>query len=669
MTVQVDIDGVGTVEIGDEFRNMSPQEQNGVIAHIVEQTKKGVKSGLPSNQEDPGFLADAARSIGRAVPFNDRIVAGLKTLTGTGEGADYATNLENERKANESLIQRHPFLGNMGTAAASMLVPLAPAAAASNATTMLGKVGLGAATGAGIGSVMGASSAPDFTDPAGTAKNIAGGTALGGLLGGAMPLVAKGIGSAYSGVRGLLDGGASGMSRAATGHIAGAIEADTPQVVQSEVSRLGPNAMLADAGPASLGKAQGAALNSDDGRSIVTNALNARKAGANGRIINTVNNELGQAESPQTVTNNLRTFKTAVDNANYTPALTNAPPVNIAPLAVALEQSRAVNDGTSIGRAVERLNNALYETRQVPGYNQPQQVLKTDAENLHRLKMELDNMINYDAPGLGVSAGSGQKDNAILKTIRYHLNDALEQNVPGYAEANAASSALNRRIEAVDKGTKVLGSGPTAQWPEDLARDYAAMEPGERAALFKGTRGEIERNIRTKANDLTALKDVIKGEGDWNRERLSTVVGPGPTNRLINTLESEAKFADTHNKVVENSQTAQRTAAAKNMKPEPASETPFFNPNSTVSGMTVTAAKKGVGLLANQFRADPTRSYGEVADILTRQGQERDKALAAIMDYLNRRQTFARQGGIVGNSLAAPAVGLLGYEARRRLGR
>ena len=54
------------------------------------------------------------------------------------------------------------------------------------------------------------------------------------------------------------------MSRGAAQHLVSAMEADGPAAVQAHVKELGPDAMLVDAGPAFLGKGQGASLNSDE---------------------------------------------------------------------------------------------------------------------------------------------------------------------------------------------------------------------------------------------------------------------------------------------------------------------------------------------------------------------------------------------------------------------
>jgi hypothetical protein len=74
------------------------------------------------------------------------------------------------------------------------------------------------------------------------------------------------------------------------------------------------------------------------------------------------------------------------------------------------------------------------------------------------------------------------------------------------------------------------------------------------------------------------------------------------------------------------------------MKPDPSSETPLFNPNSTLTGMAATIGKKGVQkVLDALLSSDPTKHYGEVARALTEQGSARDARLMSIIDAINSR--------------------------------
>jgi hypothetical protein len=283
-------------------------------------------------------------------------------------------------------------------------------------------------------------------------------------------------------------------------------------------------------------------------------------------------------------------------------------------------------------------------------------VSQNDANVLHKVKGELDNVIQYDAPGLDVPAGAVSRQQASLKGLRHELNSTLEDQVPGYAEANAQSAALAKRGEAVEAGTQYLGSGKTTPSPDRFAAEFDPLSQGEKIAFAKGSRGNIDRVLGTKANDLQALRGELQGEGGWNGAKIATVHGQDAADQLAGSVDRNLKFRDTYNKVVENSQTAQRTAAAKAMKPDPSSETPLLNPNMSVTGLLATGAKKAINAGVNALRPDATRSFGEVARVLSAQGSERDRHLAALVDALSRRQGHTAMSQDVGNRAALVAA-------------
>jgi hypothetical protein len=242
--------------------------------------------------------------------------------------------------------------------------------------------------------------------------------------------------------------------------------------------------------------------------------------------------------------------------------------------------------------------------------------------------------------------------------MRGAINDALETQVPGYGAANDVSSALAKRSKAVGLGTQYLGSGKTTPSPDRFAAAFDPLAHGEKIAFAKGSRGEIERVVGTKANDLQALRGELQGEGGWNTAKIATVHGQPAADQLVNSVDRNLKFRDTYNKVVENSQTAQRNAAAQEMKPSPSTEIPLFNPNATMTGIGTTLVKKGAQKVLNaMMESDPTRPYGTVARALSEQGSARDATLAKIVDALNSRRANAAAGAsTVGNTSAVVAA-------------
>ena len=499
-----------------------------------------------------------------------------------------------------------------------------------------------------------------------------------GLLGG----VASPKGFEYA--NGLLQGGADGISRGATKPLVKALGIDGPDAVKAQMTRLGPDAMLADAGDSFLGKAQGV-MGVDEGRAALAKALRSRNEGTVARIGGDVEGAVGPAHPAEgdavAVTKNIIDHRSNIDGINYPAALDSAPDVKTAHILTQLDDMipRSVDMER---KALENLRGMLMKTERQPRMdpNTPGhqaidsrgnpifdevKVSQNDAGILHKVKVALDNVIEHDQPGLGVPAGAVKMQQGTLKNMRGQLNSALEDQVPGYAEANQASSALAKRAEAVQAGTKYLGTGPETPSPARYAEEHAAKSIGEQIAQAKGSRVTIERILGTKANDLQALGNALQGEGGWNTAKIATTHGQDAADQLVATVDRNKKFRDTYQKVVEGSQTDIRKAAREEMKPDLSKETPLINPNMSMSGLPLTILKKGANAALNMVRPDPTKSYGEVARVLSAQGPQRDAHLAALVEALSRKHANSAVGkGVAKNAIASALLAEQGQGSR-----
>jgi hypothetical protein len=90
------------------------------------------------------------------------------------------------------------------------------------------------------------------------------------------------------------------------------------------------------------------------------------------------------------------------------------------------------------------------------------------------------------------------------------------------------------------------------------AADAATGARRQSSGSGKGARADIERIIGTNANDRVALQRVIKGEGDWNPQKLATLFGQDKADRILAVLDREKTFDLTSNRVIKNSATAER---------------------------------------------------------------------------------------------------------------
>lgn len=660
------------------------------------ESSTGLRASMDAGsvESDPGpsvmrTVAQAMRAASNGLTFNntDRIAAALNAAVGNG---DYAGNLAGQRKESSKFSREHPFWDLPANIAGASVLPLGVFGAAANRSTMIGRTLAGAGTGAVLGGAAGAGASPDWTDLKQLGKDTAWGMGTGAGIGGTIPGASAAIGKGYNKIATALAGDASGMSSGASKELIPALKADGPDAVKAELARLGPQAMLADTGFALQGKASGAALNNDEARSVVFRNLKGRDAATNERISSDVNRALGPAEDPQTVKSYIDAHRTATDNVAYPAALQGAPAISTAPILTQVDHMLTQTPAGSMERrALTNLRGMLMTTERRPlldaqghpqydnlGHERWQEVpvSQNDANVLHKVKMEMDRVINYDEPGLGLPPGAAKTAQGTLKNLRYQINDALEQQVPGYREANSASSALAKRAEAVGEGTQYLGSGKTTPSPERFAAEFAQkpgqQEPrsiGEQIAFAKGSRGEIDRVLGVKANDLQALKGELQGEGGWNTAKIATVHGQEAADELAASVDRNLKFRDTHNKVVENAQTAQRTAAKEAMSPNPPNDLPdLIQPSSTFFGTLATAGKRLANAAYHGMQEDPTRHYPEIAQVVTAQGPEAEQFRAALAAALMRREGIDASTKAVGTGAGLSASILANALLQRR---
>jgi hypothetical protein len=764
--------------------------------------------------EDKGALSvdNVVRSLANGITFGgaDRLAAFMGSKTGVGgDAGDYEGNLAKQRDLTNAYAAEHPvanaagnIVGNVGGMAAAATIPGVAAALPDAAPTMLGKIGQGAAAGAGVGAIQGANEAPDWSNVGETVNSTTRGAGAGAIFGSGFPLVAKGVGKGYSAIVDSLGDFGPDISKPAGRILAKALRASDPGAVEAQAAALGPDSTLLDAAPSMLRKGQGAAGNSEEAHNILAAALRKREAGTTGRLTSDVNDNFGTAVEPIQAQADIAAHRSEVDNANYGAALGQSlahpapPPVDVAPVLdrvngligesapgtdihkalsrvrdmlhapnpdaadaasispalssappmppkpqtlvnfiqnaggmrdtngdlVSLGHNRFpglvtnkgldpdlmremaheagfLGDGTSdsIGEttvqdlldklgehptysahdsdvvdawnaandartnpAGERMSAAEYRARftgrdasSAPLSTVPQ----TRADLLHEVKKELDKAIEYpEQASLGLPAGALKTGQARLKQARFALNDALETQVLGYAEANAASAALAKRGEAVASGSKLLRAD--APWPDRVASERATMQPGERAAQAMGLRGAMESKIRNTANDITAGKYIVGGEGDFNRDTLGHVFGQAPTQNFVGAVNRERTFADTANKVLSGSETSPRTQAIKEMAPFRVGTV------STIGHALSKAIDKFGGGAIDKVLGDVTKSYPEVARVLSSSGPERDAYIRALRASETRSGAASVKGQKIGDR-SALAAALLANGATR----
>ncbi len=496
-------------------------------------------------------LVDGVPVVGPMVlGATQRAAAGLRTLV---DGGSYDDRLKQAQDITSRAQEEHPYISTAGNIAGAVggTIPLmmaAPGAFGAGTGSFMARSGASALSGTAIG---GADSA---VRSGGDLEEIGNGAWKGFAAGAAGPAIAATVGAAYRGVANRFADRAAAKAAGTTPGVlrdlarTAADDGLDAAAMRTRLDELGPNAMMADLGPGLQGKAASLAAMPGRAQSVMRDALNQRQAGANARIGTALDDSLGPAPVPSRLNEGVQANQRALASG-YNEAFRNARPHDVQAIADDLEKSIGRLRGDA-QRKLSQVRDMLDETRT--------NRLSTDPRVAFETRQAIDGMLTSEADPKVIGA---------LSEARQMLDDALTRSVPGLKQVDAQYAELARQREAVARGQQLLDSGRTAPRPPELAAELqAGAQPGPfqmgpsavPLRLSQGARAEIDRIVGTNANDVVALNRLIKGEGDWNRQRLSMLFGQEKADRLFRVLESERQFAGTHNVVTRNSETARR---------------------------------------------------------------------------------------------------------------
>ncbi|WP_187969225.1 hypothetical protein [Aquibium microcysteis] len=474
-----------------------------------------------------------------AAPFSDRSLTEIR---------------DSMSRASNQVRQDNPGAALAGGVTGAVMGTM-PMIAAAPAAFGMGGAGLGARSlvsglsGAALGGA----------DAAARGGDVGRGAMMGGAGGLVAPAAGQAAGAAYRAASDwLARRGVSrlaGMTPKAVSDLVRAMDADgiSPAAARQRLAEMGPDAMMADLGPNLQQTAAGLVAAPGPSRAIVQGAIRGRDAGANRRILSALDDTLGPAGIPSQIDDTIRSGQRAL-SPEYEAAFANARRVETQPIADTLD-SLAVNLRGEAQSAVQGVRRML----NVTGTDQ----LDPNPYTLFQVRQAIDGMLD------GATDGNVRR---ALSGARQQIDETLRQSVPGIKGVDAKFAELARQREALERGQTFLDSGRTAPRPQELASEFrqGALPRGEMVGpsavplrLREGARAEIDRIVGTNANDRVALQRIVKGDGDWNRQRLATLFGQDKADRIIKVLDNERAFAETGDFVTRNSATAARTEAVR----------------------------------------------------------------------------------------------------------
>lgn len=586
-----------------EFAPVPPPSMASRAADIVSGVTGGIVEGIPI--AGPYIRAGA-----------DRAAALARSVTG---GKPYAEELAGLEARGRQFKEEHPYADTGAQIAGGVLgtipaVVAAPTAFGAGSGGLLARSALSGLTGAGIG---GADTAVRTGgDTAESAKGAGVGALFGLVSPGAGQLVGRGVGALGDAIA-ARRAPVPGLGNPATTMLAEDFRnAGGVPAVRDRLAELGAEGMLLDASPSLTGRAQGLATLPDTREAVVA-PLIRRQGGANARLTGDLDGAIGPALDPAAFTAAAdRAYETTV-RPLYARALAEPVQVDTAPVFTRIQQLAAEEKGganTALGRAWQ----LIHTEGEVPGIGRAA-IPDRRPGALHNVKEELDAMYARAEGKAGSAARSELR--AIAETRRV-LNEALEGQVPGYADANRAGRDLFQQRDAFTRGQTLLNGGREAARPAQVAAETAAMTPELQQAQRLGLRAEVDRIVGTQLNDRVALQKAIQGEGDWNRARLATVFGEDPTQRIVGAVERESTFDRSYTDIVRNSMTELRKRAADATAPrdiKPSGDNGF-----SLAGL-IGGVKRAVGAASVKVGKAGVNAVGRASDIA------RNKQLAEVL--------------------------------------
>ena len=487
-------------------------------------------------------MADRAAAVGEAI---------------TGGAPSYAEALKQQRATSDQIARENPQM--------SVAADIVGGAAGGLGLARFGLTTAGrmagqpllrrSAAAAGEGAVLGGAQGAGQTytgNPMDYVENAGKGAALGGVLGFPAPAIGSVAGGAWKGLEN------RGFFGSVPGPVARAAQTDAAGL--ATLPNRGARAMLPDAGPSMQGVAQGAVIGGEGpGRAALIQNLTERNRTVPQTITREADQIFGPAQTPSVVEEGVRGRMRQIGPEYDT--LLNGPNV------------RAI-DNTALAQRLEALAiNERGQTQQVlrqvrgmldiptnPGHLDPH------PRALHATREEVRGMMND--PSLNETARGR------LRQIYAELTGEIQRKVPGIRELDSRYAELGTQAEAVtaaSPGSRMFEKSRTAVTRPDELQDVmteAAQPKGinigpsaEPVRLRQAARAELDRIVGTNKNDLLALENLLGRPQDWNAQKLGVMFGQDRANRLLGVLDNERVFRDTFGKVVEGSQTAQRTAS------------------------------------------------------------------------------------------------------------
>lgn len=510
---------------------------------VTSETPEAQKTFTMNPIGDALRLRDVERSFqqGFFFGFSDEIEAAGKAiwdrLPGEDFGDAYVRNRDRIRKSMESFSGDHPVasiatevLGGLGTAGA------ATGTVVSGGKTLLARMGRGALSGGAAGAVFGAGKSNELSD---VPRDMTKGGILGAVVGGAIPPVFEGVGSAFSSVRSALR-----PSVGASRRLGQAMQRDnlTPEQIfgaLDEAKNLGKPATIADVGgPAMRRELETAVQRPGSAAKMAEDVFATRNKEQLTRISKDLVKGTGvEAEAVEDVITKTMHLRSKAAKPVYEKAMDFSAELNDDIVTSWNSAVKTPLGKQAMGKARKILNVENFEEAPL-------------MERIDAFKKGLDDII-----GGAKMKGENQIAMKALQ-VKSDIIGKVDAVNPAYRKARQIWENGSNYLEAIDRGRDVLKPSYTAA---QLKNEFTAMTDAEQEAFRIGVVDSVVTRMRQQSAKEPNLVKILRSPEI--RDKLKAVMKPDMSAKIDKILDIEDAMFATGTQVTKGSQTAQRTAA------------------------------------------------------------------------------------------------------------
>lgn len=433
---------------------------------------------------------------------------------------------------------------------------------------LVGRMLTGGAAGAGLGAVDGAGDAGE--------GNRTDGAIRGGAFGGGIGLLGPVVGAAGRRIgQRVLDNRSVdsalrrvGLRRDAATPVMQALDADdalSPEAA-ARVFRAGDDAMLADAGGATVGLLDSALQGGGAAVRIARQNINKRMSTASRRLNSALDATLGKPQGAATATRQVREASAQARKQAYDRAYAQ-------PIDYSLPEGREVE--SLLSRVPRRAINRANELMRTEGARSPQILVDIGQDGVVQYRSMPDvRQVDYitramqdiidSQDGRGVMGGTTDFGRAVTG-LKSQLRSRMRRLVPEYGQALDTAADPASEAAAIRLGTRALSRATPR---DELAENVANMSRAELRGLRQGVRSAIDEqlaNVRAMAgNPDTETREIVSALQGLNsraaRDKMTTILGERQANVLFQELDRASQAVALSHGIARNSATAGRLA-------------------------------------------------------------------------------------------------------------